>query len=129
MGLVYRMFPESPEVNDVVKRELQFSVDSDVSVLEVPVSAGFLDLPPVKDGAQVILRLRDTDNAENVSDWSITFTARDTLIPPAPGFKGVKLVSEVPDPVKPEVSPEREEDPEVLPEPPPEVVDDENFEV
>lgn len=99
MGLVYRVFVPATLDSDVVKRTL----DVNGNAIDVPVNATYIDLPPVLDGSIVTVKLQDTDDAGNSSEWSspLVFTARDTLIPATPQGLTTKLVAEVPDEIAP----------------------------
>lgn len=118
MGLVYRVFPTVPGASDVVSREVELKENDSTTYITIDTASKYIDLPPVKRGSAVSVRLRDSDSSGNTSDWSapLAFTAVDTLIPPVPGFDGVKLVAQVEDPIEPEVHPLPEPEPE--PEPP-----------
>jgi len=117
MGLVYRIFLPPISASDVVKRVLDHSVDGVSSTINVDISSKYIDLPPVKQSSNIIVKLKDIDDADNESDWSapLSFTAKDTIIPPAPGGLSTKLLAEVPDPpaeVVPEPTPVVDPEPE-----------------
>ena len=99
MGLVYKAFLQPPVDTDVVKRELDLNVNGASQIISLEGSAVEAVLPAVPDNAVVQLRIRDTDDAGNISEWSDTreFVAVDTIIPTKPGEINVKLVAEVAD--------------------------------
>lgn len=121
MGLIYRVFPTVPGASDVVSREIELKEDGVTTHITIDTASKYIDLPPVKRGSAVSVRLRDSDDSGNTSDWSdaLAFTAVDTIIPPVPGFDGVKLVAQVEDPVEPVHPPPVEPEPEPLVEPEP----------
>lgn len=123
MGLLYRAFLPEVVDGDVVSREVGLSVDGVLSILRVPLIDKFVDLPAITEGATVAVKLRDTDDAGNVSEWSeeVIFTAKDTIPPNKPGAPSMKLLGEVADSIPPPVEPE----PELTPEPEPEPLDSE----
>lgn len=121
MGLVYNAF--LPEVldGDVVKKTVKVVVDGDVKLIDVATDVFTVELPPVKDNANVSVSVAYTDDAGNMSDFGqeLTFVALDTIVPATPGLVSVKLVAEVADPVvEPETEvvtePEVTEDPVVV---------------
>lgn len=117
MGLLYRAFLPEVVDGDVVSREVGLSVDGVLSILRVPPTDKFVDLPAITEGATVAVKLRDTDDAENVSEWSeeVIFTAKDTIPPNKPGAPSMKLLGEVADSIPPPVEPEPEPTPEPEP--------------
>ena len=127
MGLLYRVFLPEATAPDVVVRELELSLDGVPSVLQLPPVISYLDLAPVSEGVVVSVRVRDTDDAGNVSGWgeTLTFVARDTIVPTPPGAPATKLLGEVgdwvpPPPVEPTPEPTPAPEPEPEPEPTPE---------
>ena len=114
MGLIYRAFLPPVKAVDVVTRLIKYRVNEQDSILEVSVLYSYFDLPPVKEGDECQLSIKDVDDAGNESDWSISvaFTAKDTIVPGTPEGLSVKLnrevADEVPAPVptpQPEVTP------------------------
>lgn len=128
MGLVYRVYLGELGASDVVSREVSYSVDGTTSVIVVPASAESVDLPPINEGVVVEIAVRDTDDAGNVSDWSVPyiFSTRDTIRPRMPGAVRLELLDEVPSPDPlPQPTPDPLPQPTPDPEPPPATPDDE----
>lgn len=127
MGLVYNAFlPEVVDV-DVVKKTVKVVVDGDVKLIDVAKDIFVVELPPVKDNANVSVSVAHVDDAGNVSDFGqeLVFVATDTIVPATPGLVSVKLIAEVADPVvepvtevvvDPVVTPDPVVEPEVTPE-------------
>ncbi len=122
MGLVYNAFlPEVVDV-DVVKKTVKVVVDGDVKLIDVAKDVFTVELPPVKDNANVSVSVAHVDDAGNVSDFGqeLVFVATDTIVPATPGLVSVKLIAEVADPevvVDPVVTPDPVVEPEVTPDP------------
>jgi len=118
MGLVFNAFLPEVVDGDVVKKTVKVVVDGDVKLIEVAKDVFTVELPPVKDNAEVSVSVSHTDDAGNVSDFGqeLVFIAVDTIVPATPGLVSVKLLAEVADPV---VEPETEVvvEPEVTPDP------------
>ena len=114
MGLLYRVFLPEATAPDVVVRELELSLDGVPSVLQLPPVISYLDLAPVSEGVVISVRVRDTDDAGNVSGWggTLTFVARDTIVPTPPGAPATKLLGEVSDWAPPPPPPPVEPTPE-----------------
>lgn len=105
MGLVYKASLPPLGAPDVVVRTLELTVDGVKEFINVvPPSLKTVELPPVKEGATVSIRLQDIDDRSNASLWGsdVTFVSADTIAPPAPGQVSVELVSEVSDEAKAE---------------------------
>ena len=118
MGLIYRAFLPPVKAVDVVTRLIKYKVNEEYEILEASVNDAYFDLPPVKDGSECQLSIKDIDDAGNESDWSspVSFTAKDTIVPGTPDGLSVKLNREVSDELLvPALTPE----PEVFP-----VIDD-----
>ena len=114
MGLVYKASLPPLGAPDVVVRTLELTVDGVKEFINVvPVDSKYIELPPVKEGATVKIRLQDIDDRNNGSLWGadVTFVSADTIPPPAPGQVSVEVTSEVVDPVEP--SPAVEPEPSV----------------
>ena len=108
MGLVYKASLPPLGAPDVVVRTLELTVDGVKEFINVvPADSKSIELPPVKEGATVKIRLEDIDDRGNASLWGadVTFVSADTIAPPAPGRVGVELVSEVTDKVEPAPAP------------------------
>ena len=104
MGLVYKASLPPLGAPDVVVRTLELTVDGVKEFINVvPVDSKSIELPPVKEGATVSIRLSDIDDRQNASLWGadVTFVSADTIAPPAPGQVSVELVSEVADAAEP----------------------------
>ena len=117
MGLVYRVYLGELGASDVVSREVSYSVDGVTSVIVIPANAESVDLPPINEGVVVEIAVRDTDDAGNVSDWSVPyiFSTRDTIRPRMPGAVKLELLDEVPSPApEPDPPPQPTPDPEPL---------------
>jgi hypothetical protein len=94
--LKYQLVAPEPGAPDVVSRELTITVDGvQAEVMEFAYPG---DAPQfsVDDNAEVMLTLIDTDDAGNRSapSESFTFTATDSVAPPAPGALGVTPLGE-----------------------------------
>jgi hypothetical protein len=91
--LIYKPILPASTAPDVTVRTLSVVMGADE-----PYSVEVDDTTElaVVEGAIVTLVLRDTDDAGTVSDPSpaFTFTAADTIAPPAPGELGVTLIRE-----------------------------------
>jgi hypothetical protein len=108
MGLVYKASLPPLGAPDVAVRTLELTVDGVKEFINVvPVDSKSIELPPVKEGATVKIRLEDIDDRGNASLWGadVTFVSADTIAPPAPGQVSVELVSEVTDKVEPAPAP------------------------
>ena len=106
MGLVYKASLPPVGAPDVVTRTLELTIDGVKEFIDVvPPTLNSIELPPVKEGATVSIRLRDIDDRKNSSLWGsdVTFVSADTIAPPAPGQVSVELVSEISDKVNAEV--------------------------
>lgn len=123
MGLVYRVVLGELGASDVVTREVHVAVDDVETVYNVAASVGFIDLPAIAENQRVLIKVRDTDDAGNVGDWSLPykFDTKDTIRPGMPGAVSVQLLEEVADQAP---SPAPAPEPEVTPAPP-EPVDNE----
>jgi outer membrane biosynthesis protein TonB len=122
MGLVYSLELPPLSAPDVKKRVVKISVDGEEKLVEVHFTESNISLSPVKEGASVSLYLKDIDDAGNEGPWGepVSFIAKDTLPPPAPGQVKVTLVSETPDePPAPPAPPEPTPTPAPAPEPEP----------
>lgn len=98
MGLIYEVGLSGSSSPDVVKRLLKVSVDGLETVAEVDTISTKFQLAPIKDDANVTVSIKDVDDAGNESDWaSVSFVAKDTLPPDAPGAPSITLVREIPD--------------------------------
>lgn len=113
MGLVYKAGLPPLGAPDVVLRTLELTVDGVKQFIDVvPPSLKTIELPPVKEGSTVSIRLQDIDDRSNASLWGadVTFVSADTIAPPSPGQVSVELVSEVADAVEvapPVIEPEQ----------------------
>lgn len=95
--LVYQVVLDPPADADVVKREAEVVIDGgEPTIFDVTDPMADSALVKVDQGQTAVLRARDTDDADNVSDWSPTFefVGADKLKPSAPGVPGVMLIRE-----------------------------------
>ena len=109
--LTYRVSAPAPVDADVVARELLVVVNGLPKPVAVfPASTTDLGVVEVEQDAEVIVSLRDVDDASNYSEPAVLeFVATDTLPPAQPGSLGVVLESERPAPTpEPEVAPSPE---------------------
>lgn len=116
MGLIYRAFLPPVKAVDVVTRLIKYRVNEQDSILEISVLDSYFDLPPVKEGDECQLSIKDIDDAGNESEWSVSvaFTAKDTIVPGTPEGLSIKLNREVADEV-PAPAPVPTPQPEVTP--------------
>jgi hypothetical protein len=94
--LRYQLVAPEPGAPDVISRELTITVNgTEDQVLEF-AHPGDTPQFTVDDNAEVALTLIDTDDAGNRSTPSptYTFTATDSVAPPAPGALGVQALGE-----------------------------------
>lgn len=97
--LVYSVQVDPPGATDVVKRRLSVMVDG-VEEKQVDLPGNCVKIGGLKfhEGCSVNLTLWDIDDAGNSSPpASYSFTAKDTIAPPAPGGFGASITGEVPD--------------------------------
>lgn len=92
--LVFTAELPPPGAPDVVLRELELVVAGGAPEI-LDVTAGPVEFR-VPEETEFTIRLRETDDVGNVSEWSDPFTdvAHDTIAPPKPGAFGVQLVRE-----------------------------------
>lgn len=97
MGLIYEVVMPEVLSPDVVSRELEVHVAGEIFHYEVGASATTFVLPPMNEGVNVTILLRDKDDAGNFSDWSepYSFDTKDTIKPKMPGAVAVNLIDEV----------------------------------
>lgn len=93
--LIYGIAPATPTVQDVVSHELAVSVDGGVPTNHTVAPGGSIELA-LADNATATVAQVDIDDAGNRSELGapLTFTASDTLPPPAPGVPTVQLLRE-----------------------------------
>jgi len=95
--LVYRVSVDAA-AGDVVERLLTVTVDGQEDAAAAKTfepSATDLGTVRVPQDAEVVLSLVDVDDVGNKSEPAVlSFTAKDTVPPPAPGGFGVALVGE-----------------------------------
>jgi hypothetical protein len=94
--LRYQLIAPEPGAPDVVSRELTIVVNGvEEEVLEF-AHPGDAPQFSVDDNAEVALTLIDTDDAglRSTPSPTFTFTATDTIAPPAPGALGVQPLGE-----------------------------------
>ena len=95
MALIYEVTLPPPGAADVTIRELTVTVAGGAPAVS---DLGPEEAPPeiaAEPGQDVELSLCDVDDAGNRSEVSVlSFTASDTLPPPAPGQLGVTVVRE-----------------------------------
>lgn len=86
--LTYKLTLPPATAPDVVKWELGTTVGTDAESVAETTDGSSIQF---NDGDQVSLRVRETDSAGNVSEWSdaFSFTAADTLPPSQPGAPSV----------------------------------------
>ena len=96
--LTYRVSVGPVVDGDVVTRRLSVYVDgaeSPVDVRDYDATATALGEVVVAQGAAVVIKVVDIDDADNQSEPAvIEFVAEDTIAPAQPGTLGVTLVSE-----------------------------------
>lgn len=111
--LTYQVSAAASTASDAVSREVSLVINGAEPVVTVyaptEVNLGSVTVP---QDSEVVISVVDVDDAGNRSEPAVlSFTATDTLPPPAPGSVSVTLVSEesIPD-VAPAVDPEPEAD-------------------
>jgi len=107
MGLIYEVVASHD--HDVVVREIEVHVNGEISTYTTGVKENYV-LPPMDEGVNVTIKIRDQDDAGNWSDWSepYTFDTKDTIKPKMPGAVAVNLIEEVGD-AEPSPEPEAED--------------------
>lgn len=91
--LIYKLTLPPPAAPDVRVRELEKTIDGVVQPLEVVTDGQEIGFA---DGAFVSLRIRDTDDAGNVSEFSppLDIVATDTIAPGRPDAPSLELLRE-----------------------------------
>jgi hypothetical protein len=107
MGLIYEVVASHD--HDVVVREIEVHVNGEIFTYTTGVKENYV-LPPMNEGVNVTIKIRDQDDAGNWSDWSepYTFDTKDTIKPKMPGAVAVNLIEEVGD-AEPSPEPEAED--------------------
>jgi hypothetical protein len=97
MALVYTITLPAPGAPDVVSRELHVSLDGGTESVQPLPGNALSATVTVNEGQAVDVYLVDVDDAGNSSPNSptLTFTASDTIPPPAPTALAIGGVTEV----------------------------------